>query len=114
MSAGRFSRYLLCETLVDAQGRLFYGERSRYFYRELSDNIYHTVSEGDSIFTLAAQYYAGADRAALLYWVIADFQPTPINDVSVPLPVGYVLVIPSLRTVTEEILNPARTAEFRG
>ncbi len=114
MAVGAFSRHLLCETLVDAEGRLFLGERSRYYYREIVDNIFHTVTEGDSIFTLAAKYYDGFENAALLYWAIADFQPTPINDVTLPLPVGRILVIPSPRTLVEEILSPARAQEFRG
>ena len=54
MPAGPFSRHFLCQTLVDAEGRVFYGERSRYYYRELTDNSFYTVTDADSIFTIAA------------------------------------------------------------
>ncbi len=111
---GRLSRHQLCEVLTDMQGRQYLGERRRYTYRELTDNRFHIIAAGDTIFVLASQYFQGADRPALLYWVIADFQPTPIHDVTVPLVPGRTLVIPSLRTLMEEILNPGRSSEFTG
>jgi hypothetical protein len=108
------SRHLLSKTLRDEQGRLFLDERRRYRYRELPDNRYHKVREGDTVFMLAARYFAGVDRPAGLFWVIADFQPTPVHDVSVPLRIGSVIAIPSLRTVLEEILNPGRGDDGSG
>lgn len=114
MPAGRLSRHLLCTTLVDAEGRLFLSDRARYLYRELPDNRYHVVAEGDTLHGLAATYYEGIERPAGLFWVIADFQPTPIHDPTVRLDVGRTLVIPSLRVVMEEILNPSRGDEFAG
>lgn len=114
MPALPFSRHLLCQTVVDDQGRLFLSERSRYRYRELADNRYHVVVEGDTLYGLAATYYEGIERPAGLFWVIADFQPTPIHDPTLTLQVGRLLIIPSMRTLTEEILNPGRSEEFEG
>jgi hypothetical protein len=111
---GPFSRHLLCQTVVDEQGRLFLSERSRYGYRELPDNQYHLVVEGDTLHHLAATYYEGIERPAGLFWVIADFQPTPVDDPTLALQVGRVLAIPSMRTVVEEILTPKRIDEFEG
>ena len=114
MPAGRFSRYLLCETLMDIEGRLYLGDRKRFTYKELSDNRYHQVVEGDTLFGLAAMYFEGTERPAGLYWVIADFQPTPIYDATLALDLGHTLVIPSMRVVMEQILNSSRRREFRG
>lgn len=114
MPPGKYSRHLLCDTIADPLGKLFLADRSRYFYRELADNRFHSVVQGDTLFDLAGVYFAGVERPAGLFWVIADFQPTPIHDPTVVLEPGRVLVIPSLRTVLEEILNPNRTPEFTG
>jgi hypothetical protein len=114
MPAGRFSRHLLCQTHMDSMGRLYLADRTRYRYRELPDNRFHQVAEGDSLYVLAATYFEGLDRPSGMFWVIADFQPTPIFDTTVPLEIGRVLVIPSMRTLTEEILNPNRQDDLEG
>jgi hypothetical protein len=105
---------LFCAQATDPEGRLFLTDRSRYVYRELVGNRIHVVTEGDSLHHLAARYFTGIDGAANLFWVIADFQPVPIQDPTLQLEVGRVLVIPATRTVLEEILNPRRRAEFVG
>jgi hypothetical protein len=112
MPAGRLSRHWLCQTVVDDQGRLYLSDRSRYLYRELPDNQYHLVVEGDTLFLLAATYFEGVERPAGLFWVIADFQPTPIHDATLALENGRLLAIPSMRTLMEEILSPSRVDEF--
>src|SRR5688572_17469133 len=109
MPAGQYSRHLLCDTVVDAQGRLFLADRVPYRYRELPDNRYHVVAEGDTLFTLAGVYFEGVPRAAGLFWVLADFQPVPIHDPTLQLTIGRTMIIPSLRVVLEDILNPYRT-----
>jgi hypothetical protein len=79
-------------------------------YRELPDNRFHVVVEGDTLYNLAALYFEGIERPAGLFWVIADFQQTPIHDPTVQLEPGRALVIPSLRTLIEEILSSNREA----
>jgi hypothetical protein len=52
-----------------------------------------------------------AARPAGLWWVIADFQPDPVHDPTLSLEPGRVLVVPSIRTVQEEIFSETRRAE---
>jgi len=40
----------------------------------------------------------------MLYWVIMDYQPTPIHDPTIRLAEGTVLVIPSVALVIEQVL----------
>lgn len=91
--------------------RLFLSDRTPFRYVDLPDNRVHTVREGDTLHRLAARYFAPLGRlplisAANLWWVIADFQPVPIHDPTVQLVRGEKVIIPSVRTVTERILQP--------
>lgn len=81
-----------------------------YRFRVFADNVEHVVREGDTLWTLAHRYYLGVERPAGLWWIIADFQPQPIHDPTLALVPGAVLVIPSLRTVQEEIFSERRRA----
>ena len=96
-----------------SKATLYLSDRVPFRYRDLPDNRMHTVREGDSLTRLAAKQYASLGRlpyisAANLWWVIADFQPIPIHDPTV-LPVkGEKLIIPSLRTVVERVLQRQR------
>lgn len=90
---------------------VFLSDRVPFRYVDLPDNRVHTVREGDTLHRLAALYFAPLGRlpivsAANLWWVIADFQPTPIHDPTVQLTRGEKLIIPSVRTVTERVLQP--------
>ena len=89
-------------------------ERVPYRFVSRSDNRIHVVAEGDTLHTLAHDYFQGLPRPAQFYWVIADFQPEPILDPSIRLAVGRQIVIPSLRTLVEEIFNEGRRSEFTG
>lgn len=114
MPPGDLSRYLFCHGLTDAAGRLFLSDRVPYRYRVLQDNRFHVVNEGDTLFSLAHIYFSRLPRPSGLYWVIADFQPDPIVDATRKLSIGTQLVIPSTRTLIEEIFNEARRDEFEG
>lgn len=92
--------------------RLFLSDRVPFPYVDLVDNRVHTVKSGDSLTRLAARYFAPLGElpdisAATLWWVIADFQPQPIHDPTIQLVAGEQLIIPSVRTVQERILQPA-------
>lgn len=106
-----FSRHLFCEATVDDEGDLVLNEPEAFDFVDLPDNRTHVVAEGDTLWSLAEAYFEGIDRAEGLWWVIADFQPDPIVDPTIKLEAGSVLVIPSLRTVTERLFNEARRAE---
>lgn len=112
MLLGNYSRYLFCQGLTDSGGRLFLSDRVAYRYVSRPDNRVHTVVEGDTLTSLADQYFQPLTDAWKLYWVIADFQPEPIIDASLRLAKGSNIVIPSVRLITEEIFNEARRGEF--
>lgn len=93
-----------------ATGRLLLGERVPVRYAERSDNRTHVVRAGDTLWRLAATYFVALGRlptysAANLYWVIMDFQPTPIHDPTIRLAEGSVLVIPSVAFVVDVVLG---------
>lgn len=108
MAPRRLSRYSFAYATQDAEGDLvLYGDEP-YRFREFADNREHVVRQGDTLYTLAGRYFAPLPRACGLWWVIADFQPDPIHDPTVELDVGRVLIIPSLRTLTEEVFSERR------
>jgi len=114
MPPRRFSRYELTQGIRDDEGRLFLTDREPFRFRPLPDNRLHEVKEGESLFSLAGRFFRPRSRAAGLWWIIADFQPDPVQDPSVPLEVGRRLFVPSLRTVDEEILSEKRRREVSG
>ena len=114
MPPRRYSRYAFCEALLDDDERLFLTDREPYRFRALSDNRQHVVKEGETLFSLAGRYFAPLPRPAGLWWIIADFQSDPIQDPTLGLEVGSVLVVPSMRTVVEEIFSEKRRQEVTG
>jgi hypothetical protein len=109
-----FSRYLFCQGIVDADGNLYLTDREPFRFVERSDNLFHTVQEGDTLFSLAFTYFERMPRPDQFFWAIADFQREPIVDVTLALPKGVTLVIPSVRCLIEEILNESRRPLFEG
>lgn len=108
MPPRRYSRYTFATAVQDDEGDLvLYGEEP-YRFKSFSDNREHIVRQGDTLYTLAAKYFRGLPRPAGLWWIIADFQPSPIHDPTQELTPGKVLVIPSLRTVSEEVFSERR------
>lgn len=108
MPPSRLSRYRFSRYLRDENGVKYLSDREPFAYRSFADNITHSVVEGDTLFSLAARYFSGFDRPSGLWWVIADFQPDPIRDPTFPLEIGRELVIPSVRTVSEEVFSSSR------
>lgn len=104
------SRFQFCASFVDpVTGKLVLTDREPYRYAPFPDNRHHQVKETDTLPKLAATYFAPIADAALLWWIIADFQPDPIFDPTLVLTVGRVLVIPSVQTVLAEIFNESRS-----
>lgn len=104
----RFSRHRFTLGVYDPEGRSFLTERVPYGYRDLPDNRFHVVAEGDTLWSLAALYFEGVDRAAGLWWVVADFQPEPVVDPTIALVPGSIVVVPSLEVLQTQVLNEAR------
>lgn len=112
MPPRKHSRHALSFTTATDDGELYLTERTPFRYRPLADSIQHRVKEGDTLWNLAYRYYSPIERPAGLWWVIADFQPTPIFDPTIALAPGRVLWIPSLRTVLEQIFSERRRREI--
>lgn len=107
----RFTYSLGLEDTLGAPGVLQLTEREPFPFKAYPDNVEHTVAEGDTLWSLAALYFDPLPRAAGLWWVIADFQPDPIQDPTIALPLGSRVIIPSVRTVLEDIFNEKRRIE---
>lgn len=87
--------------------------RAKYGYRDFTDNQTYVVSERESLFTIASRFYRGKlKRPSMWYWVIADFQPTPIIDVTRTIEAGTKLIIPSVNTILNQIMSANRIPEF--
>ena len=111
MAPLRWSRHSFVAGVRTVDGQVALADRQRYAYRAWSDNRVHVVVEGETLWALAGRYFAPLPRACGLWWIIADYQPDPIHDPTITLTAGTKLVIPSVRTVTQEIFSARRTAE---
>lgn len=111
MPPRRYSRYTFSDGYVEDDGSINLTDPVPFRYRDLDDNETHNVEEGDTLFNIAGRKYAPLPRPSGLWWVIAQFQPQPINDPTCTLVKGDVLVIPSLRTVEELLFNESRRTE---
>lgn len=106
-----YSRHSFCTAQLDANGKLYLSDRTPFRYQDFTDNISHTVAEGETLWHLAARYFADLPRPAGLWWVIADFQPDPVFDPTIALAAGSVLVIPSMQTVLTRVFAEDRRIE---
>lgn len=110
MPPRRYSRFTF-STAVLSDGQLFLTDREPFRFLPLPDSRQHIVKEGETLFSLAGHYFSPLPRPSGLWWVIADFQPDPIHDPTLILESGRVLLVPSLRTVTENIFAEKRREE---
>lgn len=114
MPPRRHSRYTFStaflEELPDGirTGALILSDPEPFRFRSFSDNRLHVVKEGDTLFSLAFKHFRPLPRPSGLYWIIMDFQPAPIHDPTIKLAPGATLVIPSVRTVLEEVFSERR------
>jgi hypothetical protein len=106
------SRYIGSTGFIDSSGNLFLSDRTRFPFQNLADNEVYTVKGGETLRSIAARKYASLTviprfYAASLYFLIADFQPDDfeeLQDPSIPLIPGTTLILPSERTVSDQIL----------
>lgn len=116
MPPRKFSRHTFVTGVLDQEnydpGVLYLTEREPFRFQERPDNIRRVVREGDTLWHLAAEFYAGlTERPAGLWWIIADFQDPPIIDPTVELTLGTTVFAPSPRVVLEEIFSESRRRE---
>jgi len=105
------SRYRFCTVEKDDAGRTFLGPRPVFGFRELPDTRVHVAAEGDTLHALAAAYFRGLTRPEQFFWAIADFQPEPIRDATIPIEAERRVYIPSVRVLEERILSVRRDDE---
>ena len=109
MPPRQYSRHSFTSAVLDNDDRLYLTTREPYRYQPFPDNIQHSVRQGETLEKIANRYYRGfIDNAAQLWWVLADFQPEPIIDPTLELEAGSIIVVPSIRTLTEEVFNELR------
>lgn len=111
MPPRRFSRHTFTRSFLDDSDHLVLTEPEPFRFVPYDDNTLHVVSDGETVFNLAGRYFSSIPRGAGLWWVIADFQPSPIHDPTRKLRAGSLLVIPSIRTVLEEVFGERRRDE---
>lgn len=115
MPPTEYSETRFSSGIVDDDGDLILTDPEPYLYRRLADNEEYVFGAGDTVERLAYSRYGRAELA----WVILNFQrdangqPAPIFDPTVKIEPGTVLVLPSQRTVFEEILNESRRKEYQ-
>lgn len=103
------SRYSSDDLELLEDGTVALGEREPYHFRNRDDNLIHTAAQGDTWDSLAEVYYSAiSDRPCGLWWIIAEYQPTPVVDPTVPISPGRKVVIPAPIVVVVEVLRGDR------
>lgn len=102
------SRYLLAEEVELENGDILWTAPEPVGFLGLTDDVVHVATTSDTLFTLAMKYYIRLQRPEQYWWAIADYQPIPIGDPIEPLTEGQEIIIPSVRTLQEIILNEDR------
>ena len=86
-------------------GLTFLLDREPYRYVPRPDNRRVVVQQGDTWHSLAARHLHPIARPQDLWWLICDFQPTPVLDPTAPIAVGSVVFIPSPEFVQGTVLT---------
>lgn len=94
------SRYNLADLYKDSSNRSYTSLRGRVFFDDVEGTVPHVVEDGDTLWSLADRYYGGLiDDDVNYWWVIADFQPEPINDPTIKLEKGQIILVPPLELI---------------
>lgn len=77
-------------------GEIVFRLPERLPFEDRDDTILHVANGEEYLWDLAQRYYAQVRSNAFDMWeIIAQFQPEPIQDTSIPLPKGKEILIPS-------------------
>lgn len=109
MAAGSLSRHFLVTGVTRiSDGLTFLLDREPVRFQPRRDNRRVIARAGDTWQSLASQYLKAISNAEQLFWVICDYQPTPIVDCTTdPVP-GSIVVIPSEDFVMSTYFNDSR------
>jgi len=89
--------------------RLVLRDRTPFTFRDDERNINHTALDDDTWWSLAARYYLQiSDRPSGLWWVIKDYQPTPVVDPTLTIRQDTLVIVPHPVMVITEILGTER------
>lgn len=106
MPPHRNSRHIGTIAFKRNGGVLYLSTPDRIAYEEREDTIIHEAMDGETVYGLAEKYF-GED--GWKRWdIIAQFQPNPIIDPTVPFEVGQTVYIPSRRFIEERVTNKSR------
>jgi hypothetical protein len=96
------SRYIQADLLRDTAERIHTGSRPRYVFADIDDITMHVIEAGDTLHSLADLYYGSENsNSATYWWLIADFQPEPIQDPTIALEPGDIILIPPISIVQD-------------
>ena len=102
------SRHLFTQGHYDEDGSFYLSDRVVKGYEPHAGVTRYTVKTADTLWSIAALRYMDIGLPALLFWIIADFQPVPIVDPTIKLKEGTVLLLPSKRWVRERLFDMGR------
>jgi hypothetical protein len=103
---GEYSRYKHSTVIRRSDDSvLYYSLRPRPWYVGGLGETLHKVQLGDTLMNLAQFYFKGFPDPARLWWIIADYQPEPINDPTIVLTPGSVVVIPPQNVVQDWLMS---------
>ena len=103
-----WSRYRYCTQYQDDDEKYYLDEREPFRFREEADNRIHKAKAGDTWWGLAHIYFDGIPRKCGLWWLLCEYQPTPIIDPTIAIKEGELIIIPSLRVLRMLVFNQER------
>jgi nucleoid-associated protein YgaU len=107
------SRYKFSEVVQDSDGNAYTEDSEPPAYdASRTDDILHTVKDGDRWWSIAQLYYWDlTEYASELWHVIAHMQPVPVINPFALIKPGKLVIVPSPERVSGEVL--AQPVEVR-
>lgn len=112
----RLSRFRLCFLISRSDGAQFLSDREPFGYQDRADNFAIRARLGDTWWTLAAQIYEAEeviDRPEILWWVVADYQPSPVVDPTLRIEPGRIVYAPSVEVLLTRVFSEDRRVLHR-
>lgn len=100
-----WSRYRYCTQFMNADGIAYIDEREPFRYREELDNIPYRAKQGDTWWGLATFFFPGLPRPCGMWFLLCEFQPSPVIDPTIVIKEGTLIIAPSERLVRGEAFS---------